>query len=374
MAYLGESTPKLGFGLMRLPKLEDGTDDLEQVKQMVDAFMEAGLTYFDTARAYGTSEETTRKALVERYPRDSFTIATKNAAWLGAKNEAEAKAFLQTSLDNLGVEYVDYYLIHNTGAPRTEVFDRYGMWDWGLARREEGLIRHLGFSHHGNAEELDALLKVHPEMEFVQLQINYADWDDGSIQSRACFEVCKRHGKPVVVMEPVRGGTLANPPQSVADVFARRAPGTTPVSWALRFVWGLDNLITVLSGMSTLQQMRQNIASYRAFEPFTAEERDILAEAQQTLADARLIPCTNCHYCMKGCPMEINIAGVMDSLNRESSFPGTGKRNYGFAVSSSGAASDCIECGQCEDACPQHIDIIDQLAKAAELFEGDDAA
>lgn len=369
MGYLGESTPKLGFGLMRLPKLEDGTDDLEQVKQMVDAFMDAGLTYFDTARAYGTSEETIRKALVERYPRDSYTIATKNAAWLGAKNEQEAKAFLQTSLDKLGVDYVDYYLIHNTGAPRTEVFDEYGMWDWALEQKADGLVKHLGFSHHGNAEELEELLQAHPQMEFVQLQINYADWDDGSIQARKNFEVCKKYGKPVVVMEPVRGGTLANPPKAVADVFAKEAPGTTPVSWALRFVWGLDNLITVLSGMSTLQQMQQNIASYQAFKPFDEHERAILKEAQEALAAARLIPCTNCHYCMKGCPTEINIAGTMDALNRESSFPGTGKHNYEFAVSASGKASDCIECGQCEDACPQHIDIINQLQKAVELFE-----
>ncbi|ACV22678.1 Uncharacterized oxidoreductase MSMEG_2408 [Slackia heliotrinireducens] len=370
MSYLGESIPKLGFGLMRLPKLEDGTDDVEQVKQMVDAFLDAGLTYFDTARAYGSSEATIKAALVDRYPRESYQLATKNAAWIGEKTAEEAKADFDVSLETTGAGYFDFYLIHNVGNNRTKVFDDFGMWDFVKQLKAEGKVKHIGFSLHDTADELERIIGLHPEMEFVQLQINYADWENEAIQSRKCYEVARKHGLPVIIMEPVRGGTLADPPAVVADVLNGSGSNMTPVEWALRFVWGLEGTITTLSGMSSLEQMRQNIATYQAFKPLTEAERSTLEKAQRALADAIAVPCTSCKYCMKECPMNINIAGIFDAVNRGAQFGNDrAKRTYKMNVQSYGKASDCIHCGQCEDACPQHIAVMDELEKAAELFE-----
>ena len=370
MRELEPGISKLGFGLMRLPKLEDGSIDVEQVKLMVDAFVQAGGTYFDTARGYGESESAIRRALVERYPRESFYLATKNAAWLGAKDADEAKGFFDISLEQTGAGYFDFYLIHNTGSVRTAVFDKYGMWDFVKQLKEDGKVRHIGFSHHDNAETLDEIICAHPEMEFVQLQVNYADWESTNVQSRLCVEVAHKHGLPVVIMEPVRGGSLANPPEPVANILRAAKPDESFVSWALRFAFGLDDAMTVLSGMSTLEQMEQNIQTWKTYEPLAAADYDVLARAQQALADIVDNPCTHCHYCMKGCPKDINISGAMDSLNREAMYgPGQGKGQYGFAMMGCGKASDCIECYQCEDACPQHIPIVEKLQRAVELFE-----
>ena len=371
MRVLEPNISKLGFGLMRLPKLDDGTDDVEQVKKMVDAFLKAGGTYFDTARGYGSSEATIRQALVERYPRESFYLATKNAAWLGAKDAEEAKGFFDISLAETGAGYFDFYLIHNTGSVRTKVFDDFGMWDFVKELRETGKVRHIGFSHHDNADVLESIIEAHPEMEFVQLQVNYADWESTNVQSRRCVEVAHAHGLPVVIMEPVRGGTLANPPAPVAEVLKAANPDASNVSWALRFALGLEDAMTVLSGMSTLEQMEQNIAIWKGFEPLTEEELAVLEHAQRVLSESVDNPCTHCHYCQKGCPKGVNISGAMDSLNREAMFGlGKGKNQYGFETMLGGKASECIECYQCEDACPQHIPIVEKLKRAVELFEG----
>lgn len=369
MAYLGEDIPKLGFGLMRLPRLATGAIDIPQVSQMVDEFIEAGGTYFDTARAYNDSEAAIRAALVERYPRESFKLASKNAAWLGMNSREEAIAALDTSLAETGAGYFDFYLLHNLGGERTEVFDRWGLWDWIEGIKEQGRIRHWGFSFHDNAEALGKILSAHPDAEFVQLQINYADWDDSAVQSRRCWEVARAHGKPVIIMEPVKGGMLANPPEPVKEILSAAEPGSSPVSWAIRFAMNTEGLITMLSGMSSLEQMRDNIATWKAVEPLTEAELSTLEAARAKLEELIKVPCTACHYCMEDCPVDMNIAGIMEIINRAALYgPDAAKRGYGFATRTA-KASDCIGCYQCEGACPQHIDIVTQLAAAAKMFE-----
>lgn len=371
MTYLGENIPKLGFGLMRLPRLEDGeTIDLEQTKQMVDAFLQAGGTYFDTARAYGESENAIRQALVERYPRDSFQLATKNAAWIKAANAEEARADFDISLEQTGAGYFDFYLIHNTGGARTAVFDKFGMWDFVKQLKADGRVKHIGFSHHDSAERLEEVIEAHPEMEFVQLQINWADWDNANTQARKCHEVARKHGLPVVIMEPVRGGTLATPPEPVADVLSAAHPDWTYPEWALRFAFGVEGLLTCLSGMSSLEQMQQNIATWKAYEPLGAPELAALDEARAKLDEMLDNPCTNCQYCMKACPKDIKIAQTMESLNRASMYGlANGKNWYGFQTKNGGKGSECIQCFSCEAACPQHIEIVGKLEKAVDLFE-----
>ena len=371
MPYLGENIPKLGFGLMRLPMAEDGsTIDVEQTKKMVDMFLEAGGVYFDTARVYGGSEDAIRQALVERYPRTSYILATKNAAWLGNKTPEEAYRDFEISLEHTGAGWFDFYLIHNTGAFRTEVFDKFGMWDFVKQLKAEGKVRHIGFSHHDNAEKLEEIIVAHPEMEFVQLQINWADWENASVQSRKCHEVARKHGLPVIVMEPVRGGTLADPPAPVAEILKRVHPEWSYAEWALRFAFGVEGLLTCLSGMSDIAQMEENIKIWKAYQPLGEVELAALAEARQVLDEMLDNPCTNCQYCMKNCPVGIKIAPIMDDLNRAAMYGvDVGAHNYGFDTIAGGRASECIQCGSCEVACPQHIPIIEKLEKAAELFD-----
>ncbi len=238
MAYLGEEIRKLGFGLMRLPMKGD-VIDVEQTKEMVDLFMNAGFTYFDTAWAYAGSEDAIRQALVERYPREKFQLATKNAAWINCKTREEAIAQFDTSLKQTGARYFDFYLLHNLGEGRTKFFDNFDLWNWIAEKKAEGKIRHMGFSFHSTPEELDQILTAHPEMEFVQLQINYADWDNPAIQSKGCYEVARKHGKSVIIMEPVKGGMLANPPESVQKIFKAAEPTVPlhPGQSVLRQIW-----------------------------------------------------------------------------------------------------------------------------------------
>ena len=373
MAYLGENIKKLGFGLMRLPKLEDDVIDIEQTKKMVDLFMDAGFTYFDTAWAYAGSEDAIRQALVERYPREKFQLATKNAAWINCKTREEATAQFDTSLKQTGAGYFDFYLLHNLGEARTRYFDDFGLWDWVQEKKAQGLIKHAGFSFHSTPEELDAILNAHPEMEFVQLQINYADWENPAIQSRGCYEVARKHGKPVVIMEPVKGGMLATPPKSVEEILKAAEPESSAASWAVRFAANLEGVITVLSGMSNVEQMQDNLSYMKDFNGLTEKEQETLNKAQEELKKIPLIPCTTCNYCAKVCPMEIGVSGSFTAMNYLTLYGSKDQALHqeGWLVGGHGrkSATECVKCGKCEEICPQHIKIRDELEKvAAELL------
>lgn len=369
--YTLESIGKLGFGLMRLPKNDD-VIDIEQTKQMVDMFLDAGFTYFDTAWAYKGSEDAVRQALVERYPRDSYQLATKCAAWIDCKTRDDAIAQFETSLERTGAGYFDFYLLHNLGEHRTEKFDDFGLWDWILEQKAAGKIKHAGFSFHSTPEELDGLLTAHPEMEFVQLQINYADWENPSVQSRGCYEAARAHNKPVVIMEPVKGGMLANPPESVARVLKEAEPDSSAASWAIRFAASLPGVITVLSGMSNIEQMADNLSFMKGFTGLSDAEQATLDRAREELAKIPLIPCTACNYCAKVCPMGVGISGTFMAMNMLTLYGDLKKaqdeEKWLVSEHNRKRATSCIKCSACEQACPQHIKIRDELVRCAEAL------
>lgn len=366
MKYLGGDIKKLGFGLMRLPK-KDNVIDVEHVKKMVDRFLLAGFTYFDTAWAYAGSEDAIRQALVERYPREKFQLATKNAAWINCKTREEAISQFYTSLKQTGAGYFDFYLLHNLGEGRTKFFDDFDMWNFVQEKKKEGLIKHVGFSFHSNSEELEEILIAHPEMEFVQLQINYADWENPAIQSRACYEVARKSNIPIIIMEPVKGGLLATPPETVMKVFESADLEASYASWAIRFAASLDGVITVLSGMSNIEQMEDNLSYMEHFSKLTEKEHITIKEAQDALNSIPLIPCTTCNYCTKVCPMNIGISGSFTAMNYLTLYQQkeVAVMQEKWLVGGHGkkSAVDCIKCGKCEQVCPQHIAIKDELEK-----------
>ncbi len=368
--FCGEELGKFGFGLMRLPRNDDKTIDTEMTSEMVDRFLAAGLKYFDTAYVYEGSEAAAKKALVDRHPRDSFFLTSKLNA-NAAKDEADAKNQIYVSLERTGAGYIDFYLLHALSAGNKDKYDAYGLWDYVKELKEKGLVRHYGFSFHDSPELLDELLTEHPDVEFVQLQINYADWEDPTVQSRRCYEVASKHGKPVVVMEPVKGGTLANPPQSVKDIFKAADPKASTASWAIRFAASLENVKIVLSGMSNVEQMEDNLSYMKDFKPLNEEEMKVIADAQEALKQIEQIPCTACHYCTGGCPMQIDIPQLFKVMNRDLLFGDheDSRRRYANAVKDGGTAGSCIHCLQCEGECPQHIEITSWLEKIAEAFE-----
>lgn len=367
MGYLGEDIGKLGFGLMRLPRLEDGSFNFDLICEMTDRFLEAGFTYFDTAWVYGGSEEVIGRALVQRHPRESYQLATKGISWIGCKTPEEAQAQFYQSLERTGAGYFDFYLLHMTGGPRTQVFEQLGMWDFVAKMKEEGKIRHIGFSHHDKADALEGILAAHPEVEFVQLQVNYLDWEDHVNESRKCLEVAAKYQVPVVVMEPLRGGLLAKPPANVEKVLKDADPEASCASWALRFVASQPNIITVLSGMNSMEQMEDNIATLGDFKPLSEDELAVIEAAQAELAKFDLVPCTACEYCAKVCPENVGIVGSFQTLNANIMF-GSHVQEWINVGSGKNKPSACIECGACEDACPQSISIVKELKRAVELI------
>ena len=372
MNHLVDDSIKLGFGMMRLPRIEGtNTIDVEQTKRMVDAFIQGGGRYFDTAFIYEGSEAATKAALCDRYPRESYYLADKlNASVFAAKSEEEAKNEINISLERTGAGYLDFYLLHGIDEGNVDRFDSYGIWEYMRQLKSEGVIRHYGFSFHSTPERLEQLLTDHPDVEFVQLQINYADWEDTLIASRRCYEIVTSHGKPVIVMEPVKGGKLANPPQTVKDILLRADKEASFASWAIRYVASLPNVMMVLSGMSSMEQMQDNMSVMQHFQPLNDEEYRVVSEAAQALKQYTDIPCTGCHYCTPGCPMDIHIPEIFSVMNVYKMYGDLkeARNDYGWRPGGN-KASACIQCGQCEGACPQHLPIIHLLEEVAETLE-----
>ena len=369
---LDKNVGKLGFGMMRLPRKGDGID-IEETKKLVDAFMISRFNYFDTAFAYPGSEEAIKEALVNRYPRKSYYLASKCAIWSGCKEKEDAEKELDISLERTGAGYFDFYLLHALNKDSAKTFEEWGLWEYFLKKKEEGLIKHLGFSFHDSPEVLDDILSKHPEAEFVQLQINWADWEDPKVQSKGSWEVARKHNKDIIVMEPVKGGLLADPHPLVKEVFSSSDPDVSPASWAIRFASSLDGVMTVLSGMNTLEMLGDNVKTMWNFKGFDAKQMETIEKAREVFSSLPSIPCTKCDYCAKVCPMDIGISGTFAAMNTLLLYgnESIAKDRYKALVINKGRKNPekCIKCGKCEEACPQHIEIRSNLEKAKEHFQ-----
>jgi predicted aldo/keto reductase-like oxidoreductase len=372
--YLGEQVPKLGFGFMRLPKLDDVKEnpiDVERLKGMVDRFLAAGYRYFDTAYVYGdgASEQAAREALVKRHPREDFLFADKLPYWK-ATERSELEGLFATSLERTGLKYFDFYLVHSLGASGYERCKELGVWDFMRTLREDGRARHIGFSFHDGAEVLDRILTEQPAVEFVQLQINYIDWYSQRIQAAANYEVARRHGVPVVIMEPVKGGGLADMDSSVARYLLEYRPQLSVASWAFRYLASLEGIVTILSGMGTEEQLEDNIRTFDALTPLDEGERRQLEEVRAALAARGTTGCTSCGYCLEDCPGKIKIPEFMKILDdfKVYSSKVLCQHQFNVALGGSAAPSACIACGSCEDICPQGLPIIGFLAETDGLF------
>ncbi|NCB92579.1 MAG: 4Fe-4S dicluster domain-containing protein [Clostridia bacterium] len=367
-----QKMPKLGFGMMRLPQNE-GTIDLDKVCNMVDSYMEHGLNYFDTAYVYhgGMSEVAIKEALVKRYSREDFYIATKLPAW-EMKEQADCDRIFEEQLDRTGTDYFDFYLLHSLeDGNNYETYEKYNCFEWAMKKKEEGKIRHFGFSYHGSPELLIKVLDKHPEVEFVQIQLNYADWDNPVVQSGKLYQILHEREIPIIVMEPVKGGTLANMEPKLENMMKAVNPKRTIASWALRFVGSLEGIMTILSGMSTEEQMLDNLQTFTQFQPLNGEEYKVVASVVKEMQDMPLIPCTGCRYCVDGCPSGILIPDIFRAVNTKRLYPMDARPGmfYRNMTANSGKASDCISCGQCEDVCPQHLPIIELIREASEKFD-----
>ena len=368
---------KLGLGMMRLPLLDENDPksvDREYVCRMVDAFLARGFTYFDTAYFYHDyqSESIVKEVLVDRYPRESFQLASKLPCSL-LKEEGDQERIFEEQLQNCGVEYFDYYLLHCLHERNCVIADRFDSYRFISRIKEEGKAKKIGFSFHDTAEVLDRILTEHPEFDFVQIQLNYLDMDDSRVQSRACHEVCLRHGKPMIIMEPVKGGILAKVPARVERLFREVSPDASVASWAVRFAAGFENVFMVLSGMSNMEQLNDNMSFMEDFKPLSEAEQAVLPKAVQMIYEDIAVACTACRYCVEGCPQKIEIPKYF-ALYNQASHAGDkaddARKEYGELTASYGKASECIRCRKCEGVCPQKIRIVDALRKVAECFEG----
>lgn len=359
-----------GFGCMRLP-MKDGEVDTAEMNRMVDAFLESGFNYFDTAHGYlgGKSETALRECLTSRYPRDRYILTNKLTNFYFSK-ESDIRPFFENQLKWCGVDYFDFYLMHAQSAENFAMFKRCRAYETSLELKAEGKIRHFGISFHDTAEVLDQILTEYPQVEVVQLQLNYLDWEDPAVQSRKCWEVCRKHNKPVIVMEPCRGGNLSDLPEDAKAVLDELDSGS-PASYAIRFAAGHEGILMVLSGMSNMAQMEDNLSYMRDFRPLDEKELAAVERVKELFRSKNMIPCTACRYCTAGCPMKISIPDLFACLNSKKVFHNWNTDYYYENVHTvnNGKASACIKCGKCEAACPQHLPIRELLVQVAEEFE-----
>ncbi len=363
---------QLGFGCMRLPMIggAEGTVDMAQFEKMVDAYLASGFDYFDTAIVYlgGQSETALRDGLVKRHPREAFRLTDKLSGSQFEKEE-DIRPLFERQLKNCGVEYFDCYLMHAMAAEVYEKFQRCHAFEVAQQLKAEGKIRRMGISFHDKPAVLDRILTEHPEIEVVQIQLNYLDLDNPSIESGAVYEICRKHGKPVLVMEPVKGGGLADLPESAQAVFDELGGGSA-ASYAIRWCAGFDGVETVLSGMSTLAQMQDNLSYMVDFMPLDEKELAAIERVRAILKQENTVACTACRYCVAGCPMDIQIPDLLSCLNTHRRYADWGSNfYYGTHTANHGKASDCVECRQCEGACPQHLPITELLRECANVFE-----
>lgn len=364
--------PKLGFGMMRLPE-KKGEIDIGQVCRMVDAYMNAGLNYFDSAYVYhgGKSEVAIREAIVKRYPRESFYLATKLPAWSMQEPEDRDRIFNE-QLERMGTDYVDFYLLHSLEDGKNyEKHEQFGSFPWAVQKKADGKIRHFGFSFHGSPELLESILDKHPEVEFVQIQLNYADWENPVVRSGKLYEILRRRNIPMVIMEPVKGGTLSTLTPPLEKKLKALRPEASIASWAMRFVGSLPGIMTILSGMTTEEQMADNLSTFLSFEPLSEQEKTVIQEVRTIMLNTPTIGCTACRYCTDGCPQNISIPDVFRVVNTIRLYNETFRplAFYKDITQTHGRASDCIACGQCESVCPQHLPIINLLKEAAETLD-----
>ena len=358
---------KLGFGLMRLPLTDpnnNGSIDIELLKKMVDLYLQRGFTYFDTAWMYcdGQSECAVKEVLTTRYPRDAYTVTSKLPN--GPLNTLEDRdKIFNEQLRKTGLEYFDYYLLHAIGTQNIDRFRQFDCFTWLMEKKAQGLVKKIGFSFHGTPELLEELLTAYPQLDVVQLQINYLDWENENVRSRECHEIAVRHGKSIIIMEPVRGGALADVPEKVKMMFKNADSKLSVASWAIRFAASLENVMMVLSGMSNLEQVLDNTEYMQDFKPLTAEENQMALLAGKIISGQAQIACTGCSYCTERCPKNIAIPQYFSAFNKND------KAQYEELSQIFGKASDCIRCGQCETACPQLLAIRGHLESVAKRFE-----
>lgn len=359
-----------GFGCMRLPMKGDAVDT-EEFSRMVDYFLESGFNYFDTAHGYlgGKSETALRECLTCRYPRESYILTNKLTGAYFEK-QADILPFFQSQLEACGVDYFDFYLMHAQSAGVFEKFKSCRAYETALELKAQGKIRHFGISFHDRASLLDNILTEYPQIEAVQIQLNYLDWEDPAVESRKCYEVCRKHQKPVIVMEPCKGGNLVRLPEDAGAVLDS-LQGGSPASYAIRFAAGHEGVMMVLSGMSDMQQMRDDLGFMRDFQPLNRCEQAAVDKVCELIRTKHLIACTACRYCTDGCPMNISIPDLFACFNSKTVFRDWNADYYYHSIHTvnNGKASACIKCGKCEEACPQHLPIRELLAKTAEEFD-----